>query len=142
MKFKFKSYDVDLIIEDYEFKNIKNLEEDANWLVVNVTYENSDIKIIKKDSALLISELIELREWFFDIYNKKTVNSLNFVENAMEFICCNNTIIVELCFNLSLYDTKSLDDECCVATLHLNEKYLYKIVNELDKYINKFPIRK
>ncbi len=144
MKFKFKNYIVELLIEEYEFQNIKYMDKsDRNWLIVTVIYQSKDHKIVKKDPALMVCELVKLRRWFGDIYNKKFVGNIKFIENELYFAYNNknNVLTVELCFNLSLYDTKSPDDECCIIKITLNQKILQEIMDELDRYIVKFPER-
>jgi len=144
MKLKYKNYTVEILIEKYEFKDIRYLNKcDREWLIVSVIYQNKDHKIVKKDPALRVSELVELREWFFGIYNKKFVSNLKFTENELYFTYDNknNVLVVELCFNLSLYDTKSTDDECCIIKITPNQKFLQETIDELDKYIVNFPER-
>lgn len=143
MEFTFKDYKVSLVIDGYEFSDDGYIYDDSdkNWLLVNVTYQNRNQKIIKRDPALQVSELIELRKWFHNIYYNKPINSLNFIENTLEFIYDKEKIILELCFGLSLYDTKSADDRCCIVELNFDKFYLEDIINELDMYIDKYPMR-
>jgi len=141
MKFQYMDYKVDIGIEKYEFNDIKNLdfEDDRNWLIVKVVYQKEKgSKTIKKDAALLVSELVDLREWFYNIQFDNNIDDLNFLEPCLSFSFNQNFLTIELCFELSLYDK---GEECTEIKLHLDSKNIQDYLEELDRYIKKFPSR-
>jgi len=136
MSFKFKNqkYEVELEIEGYEFDSHVKDYYDLNWLVVKVIFKDrlSGKIIEKKDACILTYELLDIKKWISS--NKK---KLIFMEPCIELHKHEDTITIELCYELS-----PENEECIDFTCRINSNKKRLILNEeIEKYIEKYPVR-
>jgi hypothetical protein len=135
MKFTNEKYSVNLEIESYQFPNSKCVW-DANWLNVKATYIDKHGKVkIKNDPALLASDLILLKAWLLELTKSEKSKDLEFMEPNIAFKYVNNILTLILSYE------SSLDDNDYIFTLTLNENSLHMLIDELNTFIDAFPVR-
>lgn len=132
---------VKIEVEGYAYPFAKDFD-DSNWLSLLIESERESLNFKKNDTCITTYELEDLKQWFLKIQNKEIIkDNMKFIEPSISFEIENGdklTIILMYGLNPNYeidYESKYL------LSFLLSDKMLKGIIDGLNGYIRKFPIK-
>lgn len=132
-----------LDIASYQFPYLKDWY-DGNWLNVSVRVKHSNGDWQKTDPSLEAFELKRLIKWFEKISRNEDVeNEIYFTEPclAFEFIKQQKQKTIRVFLSNELKPSWEKDEEEFSMDFVVTDKELFRVIEDLQKDLEKFPIR-
>lgn len=137
---------VEFKVLNYQFPEITDCEYDSNWLLIYLKVNSHCGDWESVDASLLVSELMDLTEWFENLVNNKEMisNSLSFIEPNLRFELIENSKdlkTVRMSFDLESRPPNADDSKDYFIDFKFNNTELIKIIEELKSELKRFPLR-
>lgn len=145
IRFQNKTQKIEINIEGYAYPYSREYW-DMNWLSVevNIFDEKNNIYTSKNDVCLQTTEILKLKNWFYNILEINTLSQtmdISFMEPSISFKMHQQELSIKLKYTLNPFYEKDYDSEY-LSVFSLNKNQILNIIDCLNVFLKKFPEKK